>query len=228
MIQKGLNNNQLKLIAMITMTVDHVGMMLFPEITLLRLIGRLAFPIYAYMIAQGCRHTRSMPKYLGSVAAMALACQVVYYIAMDSVKQSIMVTFTLSIALCILAKLVVERKAVWTQVAFGAGVIAVFFITEVLPGLLSGTDYSVDYGFWGVMLPVGVYLAKDRKTSLVYTTAILALLALNSWEGQWCALLAVPLLALYNGQRGKLPMKWLFYFYYPAHLVILQGFAYLV
>lgn len=227
MIRKGLNNNQLKLIAMLTMTVDHVGMMLFPQSTLLRLIGRLAFPIYSYMVAEGCRHTRSMPRYLGSVASMAALCQLVYWFAMGSLYQSIMVTFTLSIALCWLAGIAAEKKTAWTWVAFGGGIAAVLFITEVLPGLLPCTDFSVSYGFLGVMLPVGVCLARNRKMSLAYTAAVLALLALNSWEGQWFALLAVPLLALYNGRRGTLPLKWIFYFYYPAHLVLLQGLVYL-
>ena len=55
----GLTGNQLKLIALITMTIDHVGMMLLPQLRILRAIGRIAFPIFAYMIAEGCRHTRN-------------------------------------------------------------------------------------------------------------------------------------------------------------------------
>lgn len=223
MMEKGLNNNQLKLIAMITMTVDHVGMLFFPQSALLRIIGRLAFPVYAYMIAEGCSYTRSMGKYLGSVGAMALLCQVVAWFVTGSLRQSILVTFTLSIFLCWLAKLAVCRKKAWTWAAFAAGLMAALFITEVLPELLPGTDISVDYGFLGVILPVGVYLAKNRKGKLLFTALDLCLLALNSWEGQWFALLALPLLGLYNGRRGKLPMKWLFYFYYPAHLAVLWG-----
>ena len=55
----GLTGNQLKLIALITMTIDHVGMMLLPQLRILRAIGRIAFPIFAYMIAEGCRYTHS-------------------------------------------------------------------------------------------------------------------------------------------------------------------------
>ena len=54
---KGLTNNQLKLIALVTMTLDHIGVVLFPQAQWLRIVGRLAFPIFAYMIAEGCRHT---------------------------------------------------------------------------------------------------------------------------------------------------------------------------
>lgn len=228
MTEKGLSGNQLKLIAMIAMTADHVGLMFFPESALLRLIGRLAFPIYAYMIGEGCRHTRSMGKYFGSVAVMAFACQLVYWFAQGSLYQSILVTFSLSIALCMLAKMATERGGILSWIVFGVGTAAVLFVTEVLPALLPGTDYGIDYGFWGVLLPVGVYLARDRKTSLAYTAAFLALLALELWEGQWFALTAIPLLALYNGRRGRLHIKWLFYFYYPAHLAVLWGIAYLM
>ena len=61
---KGLTGNQLKLLALITMTIDHIGMILFPHIPLFRIIGRLSMPIFAYMIAEGCRHTRNRKKYL--------------------------------------------------------------------------------------------------------------------------------------------------------------------
>lgn len=225
---KGLNNNQLKLVAMVAMTLDHIGLLFFPQSVALRLIGRLAFPIYAYMIAEGCRYTRSMPKYFGCVAAMALLCQAVYWFVQGSLYQSIMTTFTLSIALCMLAKRATNKGGVFPWMVFGAGVAVALFVTEFLPALLPGTDYAVDYSFWGVLLPVGVYLATGRTEKLLFAGLDLCLLALNSWQGQWFALLALPLLALYNGQRGKLNIKWLFYFYYPAHLALLWGLAYLI
>ena len=59
-LSPGLSGNQLKLIALITMTVDHMGLILFDQFILLRIVGRLAFPIFAWMIAEGCRHTRRM------------------------------------------------------------------------------------------------------------------------------------------------------------------------
>ena len=60
----GLSGNQLKLIALITMTIDHVGAYLLPQFTILRIIGRLSMPIYAFLIAEGCRHTHDRRKYL--------------------------------------------------------------------------------------------------------------------------------------------------------------------
>ncbi len=217
----GLTNNQLKLIAMITMTVDHAGMLLFPRLLLLRYIGRLAFPIYAYMVAEGCSHTRSLTKYLGSMAAMALLCQGVSFAVDRSLMQCILVTFSLSILLIILLKMARQKQSAGCRLLFGVAVAGVFVITQMLPRWLPGTDFSVDYGFLGVMLPVCVYAVKEKIAKLVAGGVCLALLAITGWSGQWLALLALPLLALYNGRRGEWKMKWLFYLYYPAHLAAL-------
>ena len=70
-----LNGNQLKLIALIAMTFDHIGVSLFPHTIWLRVVGRLALPIFAYMIAEGCRYTRSRKRYLMSLLAVAALCQ---------------------------------------------------------------------------------------------------------------------------------------------------------
>lgn len=221
MKKPGLTNNQLKLIAMLTMTVDHVGLLLFPRIALFRYIGRLAFPIYAFMIAEGCRHTRSMRRYLGSMAVLAALCQVVSFAAQQSLQQSILVTFTFSIGLIWLVKRIEQRNTAGSKLCFCIGLLVVLGITEVLPSLLPRGDFSVDYGFIGVVLPVCVYMAKTRPMQLSVCGLLLALLACTVWPGQWLALLALPLLALYNGQRGKWRLKWLFYLYYPAHLAII-------
>ena len=61
----GLTGNQLKLLALIAMTCDHVGLQLLPQFIILRIIGRLAAPLFAYMIAEGCRYTHDRGRYLG-------------------------------------------------------------------------------------------------------------------------------------------------------------------
>ena len=222
MRKTGLTGNQLKLIALVSMTIDHVGMILFPSNPLFRIVGRLAFPIYAYMIAEGCRYTRSMPRYLGLLALVAAVCQAVYFVAMGSLYQCILVTFSLAVGLIWLVQKALQAKKVRWCLAATVGIVGVFFLTEVLPGLLPGTDFSVDYGFWGVMLPVCVYYAKNKRLRLVATAVCLALLGKAYGWVQWFALAALPLLELYNGQRGKWKMKYFFYLYYPAHLVALH------
>ena len=219
----GLSGNGLKIIALITMTMDHVGLMLFPQCTWLRIVGRLAFPLYAYMIAEGCRYTKSMIKYWGSVALVGLVCQLVYWFAMGSLYMCIMVTFSLSIALIALLK----QGGAYRYFALGA-MVGVFFLCEGLPLLLPATDFAIDYGFVGVMLPVLIYLGTTGISKLLLTGAGLVLLSITLGGIQWYALMALPLLALYSGQRGKWKLKWLFYLYYPVHLVVLYGLAYIV
>lgn len=223
MRKNGLTGNQLKLIAVIAMTLDHIGLALFPQQILFRVVGRLAFPIYAFMIGEGCVHTRSMGRYFGTMAAVAAVCQAVYYVALDSLFQCVLVTFSMSAALIALVKYGMEKKTVmaWTAVVCGIGL--AFFITEVLPGLVPHTDFAVDYGFLGVMLPLAVYLAKGRARKLLACGVILLALGLRIGYVQIWGLLAMALLALYNGQRGKRKMKYFFYFYYPLHLVAIYG-----
>ena len=218
MKQFGLSNNQLKLIALLTMTADHIGAYLFPRVLILRIIGRIAYPIFAYMIAEGCFYTRRPGRYIGSMAALAVVCQVVYFFFAGSLYMYIPVTFSLSIGLIFLLKWVREKPKGARIALFLLAVLAVFGVTEILPVLLWRVDFGVDYGFVGVMLPVMVYLGKNRWQKLTLAAVMLLLLAwVTNWV-QYYGLLALPFLALYNGQRGKWKLKWLFYIYYPAHL----------
>lgn len=226
-MKRGLSNNQLKILAMITMTMDHMGMILFPEQLWLRIIGRLAFPIYAYMIAEGCTHTRSMGRYLGSLGIMALVCQLAYSFATGSLVQSILVTFTLSVGLIWVMKWARSRHFPAKLLACAA-IFGVLFITEGLPMLLPETDFAVEYDFIGVILPVAIYFCRTKAQKLWICGALLALMSAFMWPGQWFGLLTIPILALYNGRRGRLPMKWIFYLYFPAHLLVLQGLAFLL
>lgn len=216
-----LSNNQLKILALIAMTADHVGLQLLPQLGFLRIIGRLAFPIFAYMIAEGCQYTRNRKKYLLTLAVMAALFQIVYFVAMDSVYQGIFVTFTLSVILIFVFDRARERRTVASALLAGGVMAAVIFLCTVLPRLWSSSDFAVDYGIWGVLLPGAVYFERKRIGKLLMTALLLSALALE-WGGtQWFALLALIPLACYNGQRGKYKMKNLFYIYYPAHLVVI-------
>jgi len=223
MPKSGLTGNQLKMLAMITMTCDHVGMQIFPQLLWLRIIGRLAMPIYAYMIAEGCRHTRDRKKYLLRLLGMGALCQVVYFVAMGSLYQCILITFSLSVFLIGLVDAVEKEKNPRNWGKLFVGTLFVFFLCVVLPDLLSYTDYDVDYGLAGVLLPVLIYGAGTRGLLLG-----LFLVAMQYGSIQWLAFLAVPLLLCYNGQRGKANIGKLFYWYYPVHLVVIYGISLLV
>lgn len=222
--KSGFTGNQLKIIAMIAMTCDHVGLQLFPRMEWLRWIGRLALPIYAYMIAEGCRYTRDRKKYLLRLAGLAALCQIVYFVAMGSLYQCILVTFSLSVCIIYMLDALNGNKAqisVWraSGAAITVGTLCCFVcigLPEIVPG------FYIDYGIWGVLLPVFVYFGKSKWAWL---TAGLVFLGLEYGGNQWLALAAVPLLMCYNGQRGKYRIGKLFYVYYPAHLVVIYGLS---
>ncbi len=217
----GLSGNTLKIIALITMTLDHIGVQIFTESTLLRIIGRLAFPIFAYMIAEGCLYTKNRARYLINMAALALVCQLVYFFALGSLYQCILVTFSLSIALIYLFDNAVKTKNAAIGLAFVLSLLAVYAASEVLPLLLLNTDFGIDYGFFGIMLPVIVFAGKNKVQKLALSFVGLAFVSLASGGIQWYCLLSLVLLALYSGERGRAKIKNLFYIYYPVHLVVI-------
>ena len=217
----GLSGNQLKLLALIAMTLDHVGVYLLPQYPILRIFGRLALPIYAFMIAEGCRYTRNRKKYLGLMIGLAVICQAVYLFTMGSVYQCILVTFSLSIGLCYLVDFARMRNTLLPWALAAAGFAFAVFLCVFLPGLLPGTDFHIDYGIFGVLLPVLVYLGRTKSEQLLLAAAGLCLLSVYAGGIQWFSLAALIPQALYNGTRGKTKMKYLFYFYYPAHLAVL-------
>lgn len=219
----GLTGNQLKIVAMLTMLCDHVGFYLLPEMGILRIIGRLSFPIYAFMIAEGCRYTKNRTKYLLSVFLLGLACQVVYFVFMQSLWQCVLITFSLAIGNIYLLDLAREKKRPRYWLLWSLGIVATWFLCVELPGLLPQTDFYIDYGFLGVMVPVFVYLGQNRWQKLFLMSGPLALLAASTGDIQWFSFASVALLALYNGKRGKRKMKYLFYLFYPLHLAALYG-----
>ena len=215
----GMNGNQLKIVAVLAMTCDHVGKQLLPQMEILQIVGRLAFPIFAYMISEGCVHTKSKKKYFCSMFGLALLCQVVYFFAMKSLYQCVLVTFSMSILLIFLLVHARKKKKLLGYLGFVFGIMVVVVICIMLPQILRGTDFAIDYGIWGVLLPVCIYLGKTKNEKIVIMVLILALLGVKYGGVQWYGLLAPCLLATYNGKRGKIKMKHLFYIYYPLHLL---------
>lgn len=224
----GLTGNQLKILAMITMTCDHVGLYLLPQFPVLRILGRLAMPIYAYMIAQGCRHTHDRRRYLLRLLGLGLLCQTVYYAVEGSLYQCILMTFSLSVAL-IWGMDAAVRRPDPARIVTAAGLFAAaVFLCQILPKLLPGTDYAVDYGILGVLLPVLVFCGENRRQELLLLAVGLAALAVSLGGIQWWSLAALPLLALYNGRKGSYPLGRLFYIYYPLHLAVIYGIGWLM
>ena len=219
-----LNGNHLKLIAAFTMLLDHAGILLFPGIAIFRILGRLTYPIFAYMIAEGCRYTRNKLRYFLLVFGLGAACQLVYYFFSGDTYLNILLTFSCSILLIYALQASYEKKnqALWS-ILFCAGFLAAYGLDQLL---------TIDYGFWGIMAPVFVAFAHLRKfphwASVLLLGIALVLLSADMGGIQYYSLLSLPLLLLYSGKRGKRQMKYFFYIFYPVHLVVLQAIAMLI
>ena len=214
----GLTGNQLKLIAMAAMFLDHLGVQLYPQVDILRIIGRIAFPIFAFMIAEGCKYTHDRLRYFLHLFILAVICQAVYFFAGGSPYLSILFTFSLSILMIyVLQHFKTERTAL-----SGALLFIVILLVYTLNQLV-----EIDYGFWGCMTPVFASLPHgtkyDRTAISVVTLGLgLTFLSLSLGGFQFWCFAALPLLFCYSGKRGKWKMKYFFYVFYPAHLAILQ------
>lgn len=234
-----LSANALKIIALVTMTIDHAGLLLMNNYMPFRILGRLAFPIFAYMIAEGCRYTKNKRNYFLRIFLLGLLCQAVYYITERSVYQGILMTFSVSILLSYVV-LWVENRIGKSYEDTGHIIkillwllpVGLIIITAVLCGeirLLPGGRYiSFDYGFYGILLPVLIVLGRDKKQRLLLAAAGMTLTAFSLGDIQWYSLFALLFLACYNGQRGKWNMKYLFYIYYPLHMAVIYGLSMLI
>ena len=219
-----LSGNALKIIAALTMFLDHMGLLLFPGCIAFRYVGRLAFPIYAFMIAEGCKYTRNRIRYLGTLAGLAALCQIAYYLFDGSTYMCILVTFSLSILTIYALDRLKSAPTLGNTLLFVTVLTGVYVLNQLL---------RIDYGFWGCMVPVFASLPQStRYDTLPNRTAMLGLglvllsAALGGIQG-WC-LLALPLLLCYSGRRGKWNLKSFFYIFYPAHLVLLEAIAQLI
>lgn len=232
-----LSANALKLVAAVLMTLDHVGLLLFPDVRLFRIVGRLALPIFAFFIGEGCRYTRSRCRYFLSVFGLGAICQLVYFLASGDTYLNILITFSLGILVIYALQ---DVKDALAQLEKGPMVRSVLVLILAL-GLVwyLNRKFTIDYGFWGCMLPVwatlfhgrgaywaGIFGELDHPKVHVLTLMLGLLLTWKTMNSiQWYALFAAPLLLCYNGKRGNPRFKYWFYLFYPAHLVLLQGLA---
>ena len=237
-----LNSNAVKFLAAILMVIDHVGLLFFPYNMVFRYIGRLSMPLFAFAISEGCRYTKNKIKHLALLSGLALLCQIVYFVTMESLYMCILVTFSLSVVTIYALQFCKQtlfgtdgilKKAV-SVLLFAACVGGVYFLCKVL---------TIDYGFWGCMMPIFASLLDFRGIEnvpkwlqkadclparvLTMAVCVFLLYTLEPFCGYW-ALCAIPLLLLYNGEKGKWNTKYFFYIFYPTHLVILQAIFWLL
>lgn len=217
---KGLSGNALKIIAAITMTIDHVGMILFPQTEAFRMIGRIAFPLFAFFVAEGCRYTHNKRKYLGMILFLGLIFHGVFVLATGQTMFNIFITFSFSIMLIYFLQNAIKavREGTWqNQILSGSLFFGMLFLTYLFTSW-----FVVDYGFFGIMLPVLVSLSDSlwKRKAAFLIGVLLLVISMHTYIQSFC-LLAVPILFFYNGKRGKYKMKYFFYIFYPLHLSLL-------
>lgn len=236
-----MNRNQLKIIACLSMLIDHVGLVLFPDVTAFRLIGRLAMPVFAFFIGEGCRYTRNRKAYFLRVFILGLICQAVYITEAainggNGFYLNILLTFSVSIPLCYLLSCAEKRLETAGKdenlmfLVLLAVFAAVFLIEKgicVLFDTILHINLTFDYGFSGICLPLFAWIGRSRSQKLLFFTLGLMLFCCANYGGSilWSlfAMLSLCLLYLYNGKGGEKNLKYFFYGFYPLHLVVIYA-----
>ena len=220
----GLSSSTLKLFACITMLIDHTGASVVLQLlnqpairanaarynqilsvyTVMRQIGRLAFPIFCFLIVEGYYHTHDVRKYMGRLFVFALISEIPFDLALKPgwfypLKQN--VYFTLLIGLW----------TIWTMDQFRFR--RMLRLVIALCGMTFARGLMTDYSFRGVFLIVVLYLFHEERLVQCFAGA-----AAIAWETY--APPSFILCYLYNGKRG-LRLKYFFYLFYPVHLMIL-------
>lgn len=217
-----LNANTLKIIALISMIIDHIGVMIFPNALWLRCLGRISLPIFAYMIAEGCKYTRSPIKYFLRIFILGALCQAVYFFAVGTLYLSTVVSFAFSVAAIFSIKgMLSEKSGRRERILCGAALALILLLMLTLrfpPKALQPLGILLDYGIFPFLIPILLYFIPSKEWRICALIPLLYLLSLNyEWE-QLLAFAALPILLLYNGQKGKRNLKYLFYIAYPLHL----------
>ena len=231
----------LKIIALVFMFADHAGKMVFPNVPELRMIGRIAFPIYVWCMIVGFHYTRSVPKYLLRVLITGLASQPLYNLSLNHTWTQPNVFLTLFLGLCALWG-IREKKylnQIWAPAA----------------ALILATLLNADYGWKGILLFLLLYAVRDSRPGIAavltayflfygsffsVTRSIFGLsfdvsrldpslaLPLSSLlRLETYGLLCMPFILIRFKKDLKLP-RWVGYALYPAHLLLLYGLEQIV
>lgn len=227
----------LKLIAMFTMLIDHITGVLVPYSSKFyivgRSIGRLAFPIYCFLLVEGFKHTRDIKKYLARLLIFAFISEVPFDFAFYSPVRFIYdyfqhqnIFFTLFIGLLVIS--IIDYIDRYLAEKYHSNNIEIedkqliikniLNILALLLGCLLAYILKTDYSYMGVLMIWAFYRFQDDKQML-----IVSMILVNLIYGfpQIIAVFSLIFIGQYNGQKGKQGNKYLFYGFYPIHLTIL-------
>lgn len=212
-----LDGTSLKLIAMVSMILDHLGDNFFSGRLWMRSLGRIAMPIFAFCVAEGFIHTRDRKKYLLRMGLFALVSEIPFDLVtagklLEFGHQNIMATFFWAILGLLCFEKVREKTADKLKPAAGIFVL-LFFTAASLP-------LGLDYNLLAVGLIFLFYLLRNKSQELQIAAGMVFHTLLRNVGLYWFGLLGFLPLFLYNGQRGR-GLKWLFYLFYPGHLLLI-------
>lgn len=200
-----MNNNSefLKIIGLVTMLIDHIGAVFYPQVTALRIIGRIAFPIFAYQIGIGYRNTNNLSKYLLRLLLVGVISQIPY--------SFLFATETLNIFCTLVIGLI--AITIYDRINPALGLL--------FPFLTLSLDF--DYGIYGVFTILVLFVFNQRDLRLIAGQVFLNCIYCL-WYNSFLQMYSLPaiLLILYSKINIKVSIgKTWFYSFYPAHLIIL-------
>ncbi len=229
-----MNRNALKIIAAVTMAIDHIGVIMLQPDTLeyyvLRSIGRIAFILFAYMIAEGFFKTSNLKNYflrLLIFASIIEAFIIGFYVVTG---ENYILTYNViwPLVFGLGALLLLKNKSVWIRFSS----VLVVFVAELL---------KIPYGAYGVIIIMIFGLYRNPLTQFLFVLGVnlifidfplLTYLDLDTYAKyiwvQWFSMFAFVFIFLYNGKNGKHRMKWFFYIFYPVHLGIIYLINYMI
>ena len=228
---KILTNNALKIIACVSMVFDHIGVIMFPNAIWLRAIGRLAYSLFAFCIAEGCFYTKDKIKHLIVIAMLGVVIQLFEYVFLEMIDLSIFIVFSISIILIYLLddidKAIRNKKKI-------TSIISISIFLALVVGLNILTYYTLifeaNFGYYGIMVPVILYAIKkylNKHSWWIYIDCIalaflfVARTFITNNVVVLFSFLVIPLLLMYNEKRGKWKIKYFFYLFYPLHLAVI-------
>ena len=225
-MKKIINKNVLKLIAVVTMLIDHIGWIFYPNIVIFRIIGRLAFPIYAFSIADGVKHTRNRKKYILNILIFAIISQVPYYLLTKKLfRLNILFSFLISLLLITYIEKLRKNESIIYKICLFVVAISLIILT-----LLAWFFDILPYGMLGIVLVLAFYFIKDEMLRNILAVCILfGMSVVNCLKFGWnftnisqaFSIISILIICFYNNKKGKINLKYLFYFFYPVHLLII-------
>ncbi|MFA7216582.1 MAG: TraX family protein [Candidatus Paceibacterota bacterium] len=219
-----MNSFQIKVLAVVAMIVDHIGFVFFPQITVLRIIGRLAFPLFAFLVSEGFIKTSNRRRYFFRLTAFAIISHIPYIYmirAGGGEGTQLNIFFTLSIGL--LCLILVDRYKDLYLRTFIVGAV-----------LLVAMLFRFEYGAYGVLLILSSYLfikSHIKGLASIFFISIFNVfyrIVYLATHLQIYALGAIPFMYLYNGQKGPDGYRNWFYYIYPVHMVVIALLAYII